>query len=301
MTSDAQINANRCNARKSTGPRTKEGKAIVAQNAIQHGLFACQDVMAEEDPRQYQDHCSRLLAELCPADEKEGLMARRIVSLAWRLQRAERLQNEMFNYLLAQELEQSMYGFADVMNAKDIERMHASAETDPKYVVGRMLAKDYEGEKKLDRLSLHERRIEGSLFRTMDRLDRLQAKRSLETPVETQDLASGEGIDTNDPCSAEQSQLAGQGPGGLRNADFGLRIEGSGSPCAKQSQFGAMEGGQGPADETVEQSQSGAWGPENRFAQLQDIVSLQAADVARSNSAKQSQFKASGGGQNRLG
>ncbi|MBN1506445.1 MAG: hypothetical protein JW955_06345 [Sedimentisphaerales bacterium] len=39
MTMEAQIAANRANAQKSTGPRTKTGKAIVPQNAVKHGLF----------------------------------------------------------------------------------------------------------------------------------------------------------------------------------------------------------------------------------------------------------------------
>jgi hypothetical protein len=40
MTSPAKIRANRRNARKSTGPRTVAGKAVVARNARTHGLNA---------------------------------------------------------------------------------------------------------------------------------------------------------------------------------------------------------------------------------------------------------------------
>jgi hypothetical protein len=43
MTSQKQIIANRRNALKSTGPCTEEGKAIVCQNAIKHGIL-CQEV-----------------------------------------------------------------------------------------------------------------------------------------------------------------------------------------------------------------------------------------------------------------
>ena len=45
MASEAQIQANRANAQKSTGPRTAEGKATVAQNAVKHGLRAEQMVI----------------------------------------------------------------------------------------------------------------------------------------------------------------------------------------------------------------------------------------------------------------
>ena len=38
MTSPAKIRANQRNARKSTGPRTRAGKGIVARNALRHGL-----------------------------------------------------------------------------------------------------------------------------------------------------------------------------------------------------------------------------------------------------------------------
>ncbi len=38
MTSPAKIRANRRNAQRSTGPRTRDGKAIVARNALRHGL-----------------------------------------------------------------------------------------------------------------------------------------------------------------------------------------------------------------------------------------------------------------------
>ena len=54
MASEAQIKANRENAQKSTGPRTEEGKAVVAQNAVKHGLWARQAVIKEEDPAEFE-------------------------------------------------------------------------------------------------------------------------------------------------------------------------------------------------------------------------------------------------------
>jgi hypothetical protein len=45
MVTAAQIKANRLNARKSIGPKTAEGKAVMAQNAVKRGLFAQQNVI----------------------------------------------------------------------------------------------------------------------------------------------------------------------------------------------------------------------------------------------------------------
>ena len=38
MATEAQVNANRKNALKSTGSRSARGKEVVAQNAVKHGL-----------------------------------------------------------------------------------------------------------------------------------------------------------------------------------------------------------------------------------------------------------------------
>lgn len=40
MTTAAQIEANRRNVLKSTGPKTVEGKIVAASNATKHGLLA---------------------------------------------------------------------------------------------------------------------------------------------------------------------------------------------------------------------------------------------------------------------
>jgi hypothetical protein len=53
-TSVMQIEANRKNAEKSTGPKTPEGKQAVASNAVKHGLFTRQLILNDEDPEEYQ-------------------------------------------------------------------------------------------------------------------------------------------------------------------------------------------------------------------------------------------------------
>jgi len=66
MATQPQILANRLNAQKSTGPRTPEGKAAVAQNALKHGLCARRDVVITESQADFDLHRSALLDELAP-------------------------------------------------------------------------------------------------------------------------------------------------------------------------------------------------------------------------------------------
>ncbi len=48
MATEAQIRSNRRNAQKSTGPRSRQSRAAVSQNAVKHGLLTRQDVITSE-------------------------------------------------------------------------------------------------------------------------------------------------------------------------------------------------------------------------------------------------------------
>ena len=52
--SAAQFAANRANALKSTGPKTLEGKAKVAMNALRHGLTAQQIIVRDDEREEFQ-------------------------------------------------------------------------------------------------------------------------------------------------------------------------------------------------------------------------------------------------------
>ena len=54
MASQKQIDANRINARKSTGPRSPEGKAASKRNRLTHGIRAEEHVLPGEDPAEFR-------------------------------------------------------------------------------------------------------------------------------------------------------------------------------------------------------------------------------------------------------
>jgi hypothetical protein len=95
--SDARAAASRRNGARSHGPKSPAGKARSAQNALKHGLCAKKLlVLPEEDPAAFRALEAALLAELAPVGALQAVLARQIVSAAWRLARAERLEVEMF-------------------------------------------------------------------------------------------------------------------------------------------------------------------------------------------------------------
>ena len=92
MTTRAQMKANRKNAKKSTGPRTEEGKTRSAQNALKHGLLARDAVLPGEDPADFDRQLSALETDIRPADSLEFELVRQIADAQWRMRRLTRLE-----------------------------------------------------------------------------------------------------------------------------------------------------------------------------------------------------------------
>jgi hypothetical protein len=88
MTSLRQIEANRRNARKSTGPVTQEGKQHSRCNAVRHGLTAETVIGALEDAEDYKDFEAAVTAGFDAETAVERELVLRLASLLWRLRRA---------------------------------------------------------------------------------------------------------------------------------------------------------------------------------------------------------------------
>jgi hypothetical protein len=93
LSSDKQINANRINSKKSTGPKTDEGKQTVSKNAIKHGVLSSQTVLPWEDDTELETLKSDLTNSLNPENPLEALLVDRIISVAWRLRRVGRIES----------------------------------------------------------------------------------------------------------------------------------------------------------------------------------------------------------------
>ncbi len=182
MSTEAQILANRRNAQKSTGPRTPQGKAIVSQNAVKHGLLAAHVVITSESQADFDLYRRQLLDELDPVSPMESMLAERIVSLSWRLRRVCRIQNQAIDALNAPKTPSPLSKLTQSLLPKSLQP--DPSESPPELALGRLAIKDFANAGVLDRLLMYERRIEHSLYRTVLELQRLNLIKKLNTGSE---------------------------------------------------------------------------------------------------------------------
>src|SRR5439155_23624218 len=95
-TSPAKIEANRRNAQFSSGPKSPEGKKIVAGNARKHCLLAKDLVIVTGAGKEDQGHFDDLLSQLCdcyqPVGMAEDLCVQELAASYWKSARALRCE-----------------------------------------------------------------------------------------------------------------------------------------------------------------------------------------------------------------
>ena len=96
MSTLRQIEANRRNARLSTGPVTDEGKRRSRQNAVRHGLTAETVITTLEDAEDYAAFEMAITAEYDAESAVERELVLRLASLLWRLRRATAIETGLF-------------------------------------------------------------------------------------------------------------------------------------------------------------------------------------------------------------
>src|SRR5579885_254699 len=82
--------ANRANSRKSTGPKSDEGKRKVGFNALKHGMTAKSLLLPGEDPEALRQRLDGFKETLRPRNPVEDALVERFAHATWRAQRADR-------------------------------------------------------------------------------------------------------------------------------------------------------------------------------------------------------------------
>ena len=251
MASEAQINANRKNASKSTGPNTADGKVVVSKNAVKHGLFASPTVIKGEDQAEFDQYREARLDEMRPVGPAESMLATRIFSLSWRLKRAEGMQDQALKMQIRSDhldlvVRQVQWSYREANGLEQEE----SQPKDDHMTLGRAARNDIASYRVLDKLLLYERRIENSMYKTMNELKKLQDARKAE---EARAIAEHPAADkrrrrADDGELKKQSQFASERTGAklsvIKAYDDSMPAE-TAENKANQSQFQEPTSGEG--------------------------------------------------------
>jgi hypothetical protein len=158
LLSPARAEASRQNGAKSRGPVTPAGKARAARNALKHGLRAEQHVVVEgESAEAFAAFEAALVTDLAPAGALQTLLAGRVARAAWRLERAERIEAELF----ARQMD-GPFGDGDL---------------------GHALIRDGNGARAFDTLLRYRGAAQAELARALRLLKALQAERAAGEPA----------------------------------------------------------------------------------------------------------------------
>ena len=130
MSSFRQIEANRRNARLSTGPVTEEGKRKSRQNARRHGLTAETVIDALEDAEDYAAFEVAVTADYDAQSAVERELVLRLASLLWRLRRATAIESGLFKIQAKHLLQFRQRRQANAKHQKIIDSMCRIAVAD---------------------------------------------------------------------------------------------------------------------------------------------------------------------------
>lgn len=100
MTTQKQIDANRKNAQKSTGPKSNAGKTASSRNALKLGVLSQNALADHEDSEAYSALLEQLINELGPESALECTQVERLSILIWREKRIAEAEAELMQQSL---------------------------------------------------------------------------------------------------------------------------------------------------------------------------------------------------------
>ena len=96
MATIAQIEANRKNAQKSTGPTSDSGKEAVRFNALKSGIDAASIIIPGEDPDQFSKLAAGFTDSWQPANAAECELVDHLIEDSWRLRRLRAAESQIW-------------------------------------------------------------------------------------------------------------------------------------------------------------------------------------------------------------
>ncbi len=93
MSTAAQMAANQANAQHSTGPKTPQGRAAIAQNNFRHGFTGAFRILPGEKQAEFDMLLLSFRNQHQPSTEFEGTLVEKMAQHFWLAQRALSLQD----------------------------------------------------------------------------------------------------------------------------------------------------------------------------------------------------------------
>ena len=106
-TSIKRINANRENAKKSTGPKTTSGKFRSCRNALKHGLDSRKHLIIGEELREFEEMKEAYIKMLEPSNILEVEDCMQIIAMSWKIRRFSVVETGLYNQDMMQQLKSS--------------------------------------------------------------------------------------------------------------------------------------------------------------------------------------------------
>ena len=186
MTSTKQVQANRENAKLSTGPRTEEGKRRTSRNAIKHGFRAKDPLIPGEDPEEFARHNAELMNDLGPASVVEQNLVDQLVDITWRLKRFGRIEAAIINDLFDKAAEQE-----------------ENQDKDGEQLLGNALADSHA----LNRLSRYEAQLARRYHNAMKELREVQKRRRQRLALSRLGSSPADQAEASEPTQTDESHL----------------------------------------------------------------------------------------------
>jgi hypothetical protein len=168
MASQKQIDANRRNAQRSTGPVTELGKQVARFNALKHGMTASTTVLPYEDAASYAELRESFVSTYNPANAVEAALVETVVNSYWRLLRVRRVETATISL--------------GIRGLKKRHNYSVEPRCDDDMAMAVVLNEDEDTLRNIER---HQARIESCYFRAIETLRKLQKDRLREERLTT--------------------------------------------------------------------------------------------------------------------
>jgi hypothetical protein len=196
--------ANQANAKKSTGPKSPEGKQRSSLNALRHGLTGRTMVLPGEDHVAYDKFCKYFFEDLKPKGIVELQLCQMIADSSWRLNHVAAMETNHFTLgLITGRLPVLTGNDQSDVALNNIETLRQHTTT-------------------VATLSLHGQRLARQFERNVKQLQELQAKRKAEE--QSMARAGQAAHKTSDGFVFSNSKRAAKAPLSRSTSNAGINI-----------------------------------------------------------------------------